>query len=67
MKIALGAKNKLCFIDGTYTPPSSNSPLYGGWKKADRVIFLLAIELHLQGYFIILYLRKLNPRFMVRG
>ena len=39
MKIALGAKNKLSFIDGTYTPQSLNSPLYGGWKKADCMIF----------------------------
>ena len=30
VKIALGAKNKLSFIDGTYTPQSLNSPLYGG-------------------------------------
>ena len=30
VKIELGAKNKLSFIDGTYTPSSSNSPLYGG-------------------------------------
>ena len=39
VKIALRAKNKLCFIDGMYTPPSSDSPLYGGLKKVDYMIF----------------------------
>ena len=45
MKIVMGAKNKLCFIDGTNTPSSLDSPLY---EKGGLHDFILAIEPHLQ-------------------
>ena len=36
MKIALGAKNKLNFVDGT--PPEMDSPRYTTWKKSDCMV-----------------------------
>ena len=38
VKIALGAKAKLGFIDGTIDPPSQNSTLYAGWRKVDYMV-----------------------------
>ncbi|KAL8499117.1 hypothetical protein ACS0TY_022187 [Phlomoides rotata] len=35
MLIALGAKSKLGFIDGSLVPPARNTPDYILWKKAD--------------------------------
>ena len=32
-KIALGAKMKQSFIDGTATPPKIDSPRFANWKK----------------------------------
>ena len=38
MKIALGAKAKLGFIDGTIDHPSYNSTLYIGWRKGNYMV-----------------------------
>ena len=38
MKIALGAKTKLKFIDGTYEAPSTDSSAYTLWKKVDYMV-----------------------------
>ena len=39
MKIALGAKSKIGFIDGTCEVSSSDSPEYEHWKKVDYMVF----------------------------
>ena len=39
MKIALGAKNKLNFVDGTPSP-EMDLPRYTTWKKADCMVML---------------------------
>ena len=39
MKIVLGEKSKLGFIEGTCETPSSNAPEYVNWKKVDCMIF----------------------------
>ena len=38
IRIALGAKIKLCFIDGSCPPPSLDSPQFSGWKKAGCMV-----------------------------
>ena len=38
IKTALGAKTKLYFIDGTLVQPTSYSPQYALWKKADCMV-----------------------------
>ena len=38
MQIALGAKMKLCFIDGTFTPSEEDAPQFANWKKADCMV-----------------------------
>ncbi|XP_073277012.1 uncharacterized protein [Primulina huaijiensis] len=38
MKIALHAKNKLGFIDGTYRKPAANSPSLYQWERCNAVV-----------------------------
>ena len=38
MKIALGVKARLGFIDGTIDPPSQDFTLYVDWRKANYMV-----------------------------
>lgn len=38
MRRALGARNKLDFINGNFSEPSSDSPYYKAWLKADYMV-----------------------------
>ena len=38
IRIALGAKTKIGFIDGTCPPLSSDSPQFGVWKRVDCMV-----------------------------
>ncbi|KAK9683303.1 hypothetical protein RND81_10G130400 [Saponaria officinalis] len=39
MRIALSAKNKLCFVDGTKTKPSSTDPTAKNWQRCNDMVF----------------------------
>lgn len=45
VRIALSAKLKLGFIDGTQVPPASTSPLYVLWMRSNDLV-ILVVELH---------------------
>lgn len=44
MKIALRAKTKLGFVDGTIKKPASNSEDYAQWEKADSMVMAWIIN-----------------------
>lgn len=39
MKRALSGRNKIRFIDGTFPEPSTQSPHYNAWVKADYLVY----------------------------
>lgn len=47
IKISLEAKDKLCFVDGTFMPPN-NPTEYKHWKKVDSMIKLWILNLILK-------------------
>ncbi|XP_061354958.1 uncharacterized protein LOC133299505 [Gastrolobium bilobum] len=38
MKMALLSKNKLCFVDGTYTVPAETDPLFKAWERCNIMV-----------------------------
>lgn len=38
MELALSSKLKLCFVDGTYTKPVTNSPLVIHWLRCNNMV-----------------------------
>jgi hypothetical protein len=37
MKVALMAKNKISFVDGSILPPLPSDPLYGAWQRCNTM------------------------------
>jgi len=55
VKIALRTKVKLSFIDGSYSKPDANNPLYDQWIRCDSMVvswLLNSIDPSLLGPFI---------------
>jgi len=38
MKVALMAKNKISFVDGSILPPLPSDPLYGAWQRCNTMV-----------------------------
>ena len=59
--IALSAKQKLAFIDGSYEKPATNSPLFPHWQRCnDKVLSWLLNSLHKNIRDSVLFCEKAN-------